>query len=102
MDVMKDMCTSKASKTYSWIPHALFWQLKPEALEVWVHFETFNSPDLIDKYLRVQALPRATDDKSEWVVMPLIPGSDATQLTSFGSAVVWPGYMQCGLQSKYD
>jgi hypothetical protein len=102
VSVMRDMCASEASKTFHWIPHALYWQPSSDVPEVRVHFETYNSPDLIEEYRKVQALPRAADDVYERVVMPLIPSSDATHLTSFGSAVAWPGYMQCGLQSKYD
>ena len=67
-----------------------------------VYSEMYNSDALIDEHDRVQRAP--TDDpncKREKVVASLMFWSDATHLTSFGTAKMWPIYMLFGNLSKY-
>jgi hypothetical protein len=102
--LMTMACQSPASRSFRWQPYAVFWKNPndPSAPEVRVHHEMYNSPDLIAEYIKVQHLPRAPGDTHEHVIFPLIPYSDGTHLSAFGSASAWPGYMAFGLQSKYD
>jgi hypothetical protein len=67
-----------------------------------VYSEMYNSDALIDKHDKIQRAP--TDDpncKREKVVASLMFWSDATHLTSFGTAKMWPIYMLFGELSKY-
>jgi hypothetical protein len=68
-----------------------------------VYSEMYNSDALIDEHDKIQR--RApTDDpncKREKVVASLMLWSDATHLTSFGTAKMWPIYMLFGELSKY-
>lgn len=103
LGLMETVCQSEDSKAFCWQPHALFWSNPndPDAPEISVHHEIYNSPDFITEFLKIQSLPGADIDPYERVVVPLLPSSDGTHLSAFGNATAWPGYMAFGLQSKY-
>ena len=57
---------------------------------------------MIQAQLEVDSLPRPEGDMKECVVLELMLASDSAQLTSFGSASVWPIYMMFANQPKQE
>jgi Plavaka transposase len=67
-----------------------------------VYSEMYNSDALIDEHDKIQRAPTDNPNcKREKVVASLMLWSDATHLTSFGTAKMWPIYMLFGELSKY-
>ena len=52
---------------------------------------------------KLRAQPRHPDDGPdvEYVILPLLLWSDATHLSTFGTASLWPIYLYFGHLSKY-
>ncbi|OSC98098.1 hypothetical protein PYCCODRAFT_1375807, partial [Trametes coccinea BRFM310] len=96
---------------YHWIPHMYFWQPTPDAPRsaspsgetIRIFTDVYNSDAAIREFEAIRTRARAPDDapEVEYVMAPLLFWSDATHLTSFGSASLWPIYMYLGALSKY-
>lgn len=82
-------------------PYELFWQAKPDKDEIRVHGELYTSPAFIDAYNALQESPREPNCDLPRVVVGLMFWSDATHLTNFGNAKLWPLYLFFGNDSKY-
>jgi hypothetical protein len=113
-DLIKSMYEDKMQTHFHMIPHKLFCQkdsednilstaedLKPSSKCVFS--ELYNSDAMLEKQKKINAkLWNPEDDDSiEYCVAPLMAWSDATHLTSFGSAYLWPFYIFPGSLSKY-
>jgi hypothetical protein len=59
------------------------------------------SPAFIEAHRELQELPGEAGCELPHVVAALMFWSDATQLTTFGNAKLWPVYMYFGNESKY-
>jgi hypothetical protein len=83
--------------------YKMFWQPSPDAEPVRVYSEIFDSDAMANMEDELQDIPlRVTPERNcERVVVPLMLASDATHLASFGTASLWPIYLQFGSQSKY-
>jgi hypothetical protein len=79
--------------------HELLWQPDPDSPPIQVQGELYTSDAFREVEQEVQSLN--PDCKLEKVVVALMVWSDATQLTSFGGATLWPCYMAFGNESKY-
>ncbi|TBU51202.1 hypothetical protein BD310DRAFT_834969 [Dichomitus squalens] len=68
-----------------------------------VYTDCYNSNAMLDMEAEIRQRPRVPGDAldMEYVVLPLLLWSDATQLSSFGSAALWPIYLYFGNLSKY-
>jgi len=88
------------SKTFHFTPYSQYWKVS-DTKTVQVFSEAYSSPAMLDVYTKINALPREPGDDLERVVAPLMMWSDATHLTNFGDASLWPFYMYFGNQSKY-
>jgi len=82
-------------------PHELLWQRNKDTDPVRVQGELYTSPAFIDAHRKLQDSPREPGCDLPRVVIALMFWSDATQLTSFGNAKLWPLYMYFGNDSKY-
>ncbi|KAI0038329.1 hypothetical protein FA95DRAFT_1232934 [Auriscalpium vulgare] len=67
-----------------------------------VHGELYNSPAFVDEDLRLQNSPREPGCDLPRAIAGLMFWSDATHVSQFGQAKVWPAYMYFGNQSKYE
>lgn len=82
-------------------PYELYFQPREEVPEVRVHGELYSSPAFIDEHRAVQEGPGEPGCELERVVLGLVFGSDATQLTKFRNTNLWPLYLAFGNHSKY-
>jgi hypothetical protein len=67
-----------------------------------VYADTYMSDSMIDAQSEVNALPWEEGDTKERVVLGLMLASDSAQLTSFGTASVWPVYVMFANQPKQE
>jgi hypothetical protein len=82
-------------------PHEVHWQPQDFDTSIRVQGELYTSPAFIDAHREVQDLPREPGCDLPRVVAALMFWSDATRLTSFGKAKLWPLYLYFGNESKY-
>ncbi|KAI6116540.1 hypothetical protein EDD16DRAFT_1708409 [Pisolithus croceorrhizus] len=66
-----------------------------------VLLESFRSPEMLDTYKEINALPREPGDDLECVVASLMVWSDSMHLASFSDASMWPFYLFFANQSEY-
>jgi hypothetical protein len=83
-------------------PFKLWWKspIIPNT-ETRVHGELYTSPTFVDAHREVQGLPAEPGCNLPRVVAAMMFWSDATHLTAFGNAKLWPLYMCFGNESKY-
>lgn len=85
-------------------PYELLWNRRgstPGTPPVQLYGELYTSPSFLAAHHEVQNLRSQPECDLERVVVGLMFWSDATHLTNFGSAKLWPLYMQFGNDSKY-
>ena len=100
--LIKEAFESPISKKFHLSPFKLFRKFPDHEDSDRVYSEIYNSDVLLDKHDKVQCAP--TDDptcKRKKVIAALMFWSDATHLTSFGTAKMWPIYLLFGNLSKY-
>lgn len=85
-------------------PYELSWQPPTTSnipQPVQVQGELYTSPAFIHAHKELQEMPGEPGCDLQRVVIALMFWSDATHLTSFGSAKLWPLYLFFGNESKY-
>jgi hypothetical protein len=82
-------------------PYELHWQRNSNVDPIRVQGELYTSPAFIDTHLELQDSPGEPGCDLPRVVIALMFWSDATQLTAFGNAKLWPLYTFFGNESKY-
>ena len=82
-------------------PFEVFWQPTNATTEVRVHGEFYTSPAFLDAHRELQGSLGEPGCDLPRVIVAMIFASDATQLTSFGDAKLWPCYLFFGNESKY-
>jgi Plavaka transposase len=82
-------------------PYELHWQRVNLVDPVRVQGELYTSPAFVDANRELQDLPGEPGCDLPRVIAALMFWSDATQLTAFGNAKLWPLYMFFGNESKY-
>ncbi|KAG6380707.1 hypothetical protein JVT61DRAFT_5085 [Boletus reticuloceps] len=100
-DIIVATLQDDIASTYHLTPFKEYWQPDPTTDPIRVFGEAYSSPEWLNLHQSVQSLPREPGDDVERVVIPIMLWSDATQLTNFGNASLWPIYMFFGNQSKY-
>lgn len=63
--------------------------------------DIYSSDAMMEEYEKLQRSPREPGCPFERIILALQFWSDATQLTNFGSAKLWPVYMYFGNQPKW-
>ncbi len=84
-------------------PYELRWRRNdmPASESIRAHGELYTSPVFLEMHEEIQALAGEPGCSLPRVLVGLMFGSDATHLTSFGSAALWPCYMYFGNESKH-
>ena len=84
-------------------PHDLLWKspVDPTGSEFRVHGELYTSQSFLRAHSDLQQSPREPGCQLEHVICAFMLWSDATHLTSFGNARLWPIYLYFGNESKY-
>lgn len=82
-------------------PFELLWKPTDSSDDIRLHGELYTSPAFLDAHNEVQELPGEPGCNLPRVVVALMFSSDATHLTSFGTAKLWPCYLHFGNESKY-
>ncbi|KIM78572.1 hypothetical protein PILCRDRAFT_11038 [Piloderma croceum F 1598] len=82
-------------------PFELFWKPTDSSEDIAIHGELYTSPAFLDAHREVQELPAEPGCNLPRVVIAMMFSSDATQLTSFGTAKLWPSYIYFGNELKY-
>jgi hypothetical protein len=82
-------------------PYEYLWKPTEDSDEVRVYGELYTSPAFHDAHRDLQASPHEPGCARPRVVVSLMFASDATHLTTFGNAKLWPCYLYFGNDSKY-
>jgi hypothetical protein len=90
------------SNQFHFEPYELLWQRSMDRDPIHVQSELYTSPAFIDAHRELQNSPREPGCDLPRVVVSLMFWSDATQLTTFGNAQLWPLYLFFGNDSKYS
>lgn len=107
VDVIKErLMDPQAAQHFHLQPYELLWNMghrkdSPDS-DVRVHGELYNSPAFLDAHHELQDAPGKPGCNLPRVVVALMFWSDATHLTSFGNAKIWPLYLFFGNESKYQ
>ena len=99
-DVITNVFESDASLLFNMTPFRQRWKVDEEK-DIDVFSEAYSSPEMLHAYEEINALPREPGDDMERVIASLMIWSDATHMTNFGDASMWPFYLYFGNQSKY-
>lgn len=101
VSILKERLRSPDALHFHMEPYELYWQPPGKAHSTRVQGEIYTSPAFIDAHNTLQNSPGEPGCDLSRVVVALMFASDATQLTSFGQARIWPLYMNFGNDSKY-
>lgn len=82
-------------------PFELFWSPSDDSPDIRVHGKLYSSPAFIDAHNALQESPGEPGCDLPRVVVSMMFWSDATHLTTFGNAKLWPCYLYFGNESKY-
>ncbi|KAH9918886.1 uncharacterized protein BXZ73DRAFT_52743 [Epithele typhae] len=123
VDIVVAAATASSARRAHWIPFEFLWSPPPPAPTPSsapsssstvnehpspppqrLYSEVYNSQAMLDADAKLSSQPRHPDDTAdvEYVVAPIMLGSDSTHLTNFGSAALWPIYAWFGWLSKYE
>lgn len=100
--VIKERVTNGTGhyKRFHFNPFEIYWR-QNKAEEMRVYGELYTSPKFIAAHQDLQQSPPEPGCDLPRVIIALMLWSDATQLTSFGDAKLWPLYLFFGNDSKY-
>ena len=82
-------------------PYELQWRPRDAQDVVCVHGKLYNLPAFIKAHDQLQSAPKEPGCDLPQIVVGLMFASDATHLTSFSDAKIWPLYLFFGNKSKY-
>jgi Plavaka transposase len=101
-DIIRTVCASRTAETFHFTPYTMHWcpdPLDPDTHER-VYADTYTSDVMIQAQREVDNIPREEGDTKQRIALGLMLASDSAQLTSFGSASVWPMYLMFANQPK--
>jgi hypothetical protein len=102
VSVIKEKLANQSDdERFHYEPYNLLWKPNEGSDEVRVHGELYTSPAFHDAHRDLQESPGEPGCEFPRVVVALMFSSDATHLTSFGNAKLWPCYLFFGNESKY-
>jgi hypothetical protein len=82
-------------------PFELFWTPPNADQDTHIHGELYTSPAFLDAHRELQESPGEPGCNLPTFIVAMMFWSDATHLTSFGSAKLHPCYLYFGNESKY-
>lgn len=103
VEVIKEKLANKNDcQHFHYQPYEIYWQPKPDTMNpIRVHGELYTSPAFLDAHNTLQDAPGEPGCTLPRVVVAMMFASDATHLTNFGDAKLWPCYLYFGNESKY-
>lgn len=103
MSVIKEKVTSeKDSQLFHYYPYQATWKRTEDSPEVELYGELYASRAFREAHEDLQHQPSTSSNRGlERVIVALMFWSDATHLTAFGGASLWPCYLFFGNESKY-
>ena len=102
MSVIREkLANPRHDELFHYQPYNLLWQRRGSPVPINVHGELYTSESFLQAHQDLQQSPPEPGCELERVIVALMFWSDATQLTSFGNAKLWPCYMFFGNESKY-
>ena len=99
--VREKLSNAQDDKHFHYEPFELFWRKADSGDDIRVHGELYTSSAFLKAHREVQELPNEPGCDFPRVVVAMMFASDATHLTSFGTAKLWPAYLFIGNESKY-
>lgn len=99
--IREKLANTRDMKHFHIEPFELFWRPSGKGSDVRVHGELYTSPAFVEAHRELQNAPREPGCDLPRVVVALMFWSDATELTSYGTAHLWPCYLYFGNESKY-
>lgn len=101
--VIKERLTDPTShERFHYEPYRLLWKPGEGIDEIHVHGELYTSTAFLDAHKALLESPPEPGCNAPRAIAALMFWSDATHLTSFGNAKLWPCYMFFGNDSKYS
>ncbi|EGO18986.1 hypothetical protein SERLADRAFT_443529 [Serpula lacrymans var. lacrymans S7.9] len=98
--VQEKLANEHEMDSFHYVPYELHWQ--PEGQdETQLYGDLYTSPAFVEENQRLQDSPPEPGCDLERCILALMFWSDATHLTSFGNAKLWPLYMFFGNDTKY-
>lgn len=102
VDVIREKLANTSDvRHFHYEPFELLWNRPGMSPDVRVHGELYTSPAFLDAHRKLQESPGEPGCDLPRVVIAMMFWSDATHLTSFGTAKLWPCYLYFGNESKY-
>lgn len=98
------LANSEDDQHFHYQPYELRWQPdvnNVDAASERVYGELYTSPAFLEAYNELQDSPGEPECTLDRLVAGMMFSSDATQLTTFGTAKLWPCYLYFGNESKY-
>jgi hypothetical protein len=99
--ILRERLASSDARHFHFEPFELHWQPESQPNSVRVHGELYTSPAFLAAHEELQSSPPEPGCSLQRVVVGLMFASDATHMTTFGAASLWPLYMHFGNDSKY-
>jgi hypothetical protein len=99
--IQEKLANAQDTKLFHYKPYQLCWAPPHLDTEVSIYGDLYTSPVFHKAHQEVQNLMTEPGCDLPWAVAALMFWSDATQLTLFGNAKLWPTYMYFGNKSKY-
>lgn len=99
--IREKLANPSDDEKFHYEPYDLFWMPGEEGNEVRVHGELYTSAAFRDAHSDLQEGAGEPGCELPRVIVALMLWSDATHLTSFGNAKLWPCYLYFGNESKY-
>ena len=104
VDIVQTVIESANTASFHFTPFMMHWCPDPDKPHEHqrIYTNAYMSDSMIQVQTTIDALPRAEGDTKEHVVLGLMFALDSVQLTSFGSASVWPVYLMFANQPKQE
>ena len=101
VSIIREKISAKDCRLFHTEPYEMYWEPTHLHAPVRVQGELYTSPAFMDAHRELQDSPGEPGCDLPRVIVALMFWSDATQLTSFGNAKLWPLYLFFGNESKY-
>jgi hypothetical protein len=99
--IREKLRNAQDNQGFHYEPFEVFWRPTDSCPDVRVHSELYTSPAFLDAHRQLQESPGEPGCDLPRVVVAMMFSSDATHLTAFGTAQLWPCYLFFGNESKY-
>jgi hypothetical protein len=99
--IREKLSNAQDNELFHYEPYLLRWSAPHLPCEVNIQGELYTSPAFMNAHSELQSSPGEPGCDLPRVVVAVMFSSDATHLTSFGNAKLWPVYMYFGNESKY-